>query len=86
MIVEVVEFTVHDTAVFGALNDSYQEAVAYQSAGLMRRTVARSEDGTWVDIRLWADGSPAEMSGDPSVRAAYDSAVSVRSSRRYRGL
>ncbi|MFM8601313.1 MAG: hypothetical protein ACKODP_04465 [Actinomycetota bacterium] len=86
MIVEVVEFTVHDTAVFGALNDSYQEAVAYQSEGLMRRTVARSEYGTWVDIRLWADGSPAEMSGDSSVRAAYDSAVSVLAARSYRGL
>jgi hypothetical protein len=52
----------------------------------MRRTVARSDDGTWVDIRLWSDDSPAQMTGDASVRGAYVAAVSVLAVRSYRGL
>jgi hypothetical protein len=86
MIIEIVEFTVADEVAFGLLNDRFQEDVAYQSAGLMRRTVARSDDGTWVDIRLWSDDSPAQMTGDASVRGAYGASVTVLAVRSYRGL
>lgn len=88
MMVEVITFTVttDDEASFLALNDRFQENVAYRSVGLMRRTVARGDDGGWVDIRLWSDDSPCEMSGDAAVMSEWNGAVSVTSARTYRGL
>ena len=86
MIIEVVSFTVARAEGFESLNDRYQEDVAYQSRGLARRTVARNDEGRWVDIRLWADDSSREMSGDDSVRRAWDDAVEIVSHEVYRGL
>ena len=86
MIVEVVSFTVARAEGFEALNDRYQEDVAYQSRGLARRTVARNDAGRWIDIRLWADDASREMAGDDSVRRAWDDAVEIDSREIYRGL
>jgi len=86
VIIEVVSFTVAHAEGFDALNDRYQEDVAYQSAGLARRTVARADDGRWVDLRLWSDDSPREMTGDDEVRRAWDDAVVIESRGIYRGL
>ncbi|MFM8793293.1 MAG: hypothetical protein ACKOFF_00075 [Acidimicrobiales bacterium] len=87
MQIEVVTFSVTtDDGSFLSLNDRFQEDVAYRSPGLMRRTVARDSEGSWVDIRLWSDDSPCELSGDEAVMAEWSRSVSVTSARTYRGL
>lgn len=89
MIVEIIRFGLAegaDASGFARLNDRYQEDVAYQSAGLARRTVARDDDGRWLDMRLWSDDSPREMSGDEVVRRAWDDSVVIESRDVYRGL
>jgi hypothetical protein len=86
VILEIVEFTVVDDGAFAALNDRFQEDVAYQSPGLMRRTVARGDDGTWVDVRMWSDDSAVRMEGDAAVRSAYGASVNVTATRVFRPL
>jgi hypothetical protein len=47
-----------DEAEFLAADRRLQEDFAYQQPGLLRRTTARGEDGSWVVIDLWR--SPAD--------------------------
>lgn len=89
MQIEVIRFSLAsgvDERSFTGLNDRYQEDVAYQSAGLARRTVARDESGHWLDLRLWSDDSSRAMGGDGAVRHEWDAAVVVSSCEVYRGL
>ncbi len=69
-----------------SLNDRYQEAVAYQTPGMLRRTVTRGDDGEWMEILLWADGADRVMGGDPVTRADWDAATTEVSRRVWRGL
>lgn len=84
MIIEVVAFrpTVEHSE-FITLNEEYQEAVAYQSPGLLRRTVAAGADGAWVEVRLWSDDSERVMSGDSAARARWEHSIAVESSAFY---
>ncbi|MGA1362029.1 MAG: hypothetical protein ACO36A_03815 [Ilumatobacteraceae bacterium] len=87
MQIEVVTFTVTtDDESFLALNDRFQENVAYRSPGLLRRTVACGDNGEWLDIRLWSDDSPRTMTGDASVTSEWNAVVTNLSSHTYRAL
>lgn len=89
MVIETVVFSLVDGADeegFLAGNARYQEAVAYRSAGMLRRTVARGDDGEWIEIILWSDDSPRRMEGDAAVRADLDATIRVSSRRTWRGL
>lgn len=89
MKVEVVHFALRtgtSTETFRAVNDRFQEDVAYQSAGMLRRTVACNEEGKWVDVRVWSDDSPCETRGDTAVRLEWESMVDVLSRDVYSSL
>jgi hypothetical protein len=59
--IEVVTFrVVGDEAPFLALDRQIQTEFAYQQPGLTRRTTARSEDGEWIVITLWASAEAAD--------------------------
>jgi heme-degrading monooxygenase HmoA len=45
-----------------------QTAFAYRQPGLLRRTTARSSDGEWLVVTLWASQHDAE-SADAAARA-----------------
>lgn len=60
-------------AEFLAADKALQEEFAYQQPGLLRRTTARGEDGSWIVVDLWAsaDASRAcsrRWDDDPHVR------------------
>lgn len=86
---EVTRFTLRPGTTdgeFRTVNDRFQEDVAYQSAGLLRRTVAASADGSWIDIRLWTDDSACEARGHEGVRLQWESMIEVRSREVYAAL
>jgi hypothetical protein len=59
--IEVVTFrVVGEEAPFLALDQQIQTEFAYQQAGLSRRSTARSEDGEWIVITLWASAGAAD--------------------------
>ena len=89
MIIETVVFSLAPGAAevdVLAHNDRYQEAVAYQTPGMLRRTVARGDDGEWIEVLLWADDADRVMQGDPDVRASWEDATTEVSRRTWRGL
>lgn len=89
MIIETVVFSLAPGAAevdVLALNDRYQEAVAYQTPGMLRRTVARGDDGEWIEVLLWTDDADRVMRGDPDVRASWEAATTEVSRRTWRGL
>ena len=43
-----------------ALDRRLQTEVAYQQPGLLRRTTARGEDGSWLVIQLWRSDAEVE--------------------------
>lgn len=49
-----------DEDMFAAADGLLQASVFYQLPGLVRRTTARSQDGTWVAIATWADEASAD--------------------------
>ena len=56
-----------DEAALLAADRRIQEEFAYQQPGLLRRTTARGEDGSWIVIVLWrssADADAAEARGE----------------------
>ena len=38
---------------FLKIDARFQEDFAYQQKGLLRRTTARSDDGTWLVVNMW---------------------------------
>ena len=40
--------------VFAEADERYQQDVAYQQAGLLRRTTARADDHGWCIVETWA--------------------------------
>ncbi|MGH8995696.1 MAG: hypothetical protein ACRDYB_06655 [Acidimicrobiales bacterium] len=71
--IEIMRFRLVDGASeddFARADKSLQEDFAYQQPGLLRRTTARADDGTWVVIDLWgsaadADACETRWEGDP---------------------
>jgi len=49
-----------DEAVFLEADQRLQEEFAYQQPGLLRRTTARGQDGTWIVIDLWRSATDAD--------------------------
>lgn len=45
---------------FTAIDARFQEEFAYQQKGFLRRTTARSDDGTWLIVNLWDSRESAE--------------------------
>ncbi|HET9075621.1 MAG TPA: hypothetical protein VFN68_01700 [Acidimicrobiales bacterium] len=77
-----------DEAGFLVADARLQSEFAYQQAGLMRRTTARSGDGEWVVIDIWRSAADAEAcdgrwDSDPVVQEfrSYIEAGSLRSDR-----
>lgn len=55
---------------FTRADKALQEDFAYQQPGLLRRTTAKADDGTWIVIDLWrsasdADACEARWASDP---------------------
>ncbi len=45
--------------VFADADARYQQEVAYQQPGLLRRTTARAGDNEWCIVETWADAASA---------------------------
>jgi hypothetical protein len=69
-----------------------QTEFAYQQPGLVRRTTARTDEGEWLVVTLWAAPEHAEAAQmaaqrDPAARALADLIDGAGASvRRYRTL
>jgi hypothetical protein len=76
MVVDIVTFSLRpeaDTASFLEADKELQALVSVEGAGFVRRTTARSSDGTWLVLSLWAtqpDADAAAARADPT-RAAF---------------
>ena len=57
---------------FKEIDARFQEDFAYQQKGMLRRTTAKSEDGTWLVMTLWdsAESSDGEKNITESGKAA----------------
>lgn len=57
---------------FKEIDVRFQEDFAYQQKGMLRRTTAKSEDGTWLVMTLWdsAESSDGEKNITESGKAA----------------
>jgi hypothetical protein len=72
-VIEITRFRLRagvDQAEFLAADRAVQEDFAYQQPGMVRRTTARGDDGSWVVIDLWhsaddADACEARWDEDP---------------------
>lgn len=75
--IEVMRFRLRpgvDEGAFREADARLQSEFAYQQAGLLRRTTARSADGEWMVVDLWrspadADACAARWDDDSSVQA-----------------
>ena len=59
-----------DEAAFLAADRRVQQEFAYHQPGLLRRTIARGQDGGWIVVDLWrsaadADACDARWESDP---------------------
>lgn len=45
---------------FKKIDTQFQEDFAYQQKGMMRRTTAKGEDGTWLVMTLWDSADSAD--------------------------
>jgi hypothetical protein len=72
-VIEIMRFRLApdaDDQVFEAADRRVQTEFAYRQPGLLRRTVARADDGEWIVIDLWqsredADRCAQAWEGDP---------------------
>lgn len=71
-----------DEAAFRAADARAQTEIAYQQPGLARRTTARSDDGEWAVVTLWATAAQADAA-TPVIDAlvAFIDAGSLRVAR-----
>jgi len=92
-VIEVTTFRLAagvDEATFREADSRYQTEFAYGQPGLLRRTVARGQDGEWLVVTLWRSADDADAAGrkaaaDPGARA-YDGLLDLRSVRAARYL
>ena len=66
-----------DDAAFLLADKQLQATFAYRQRGLVRRTLARGEDGDWLVLTLW-DGSASADAGDP-MRSGDQACLEFRS-------
>ncbi len=65
-VIEIMRFRLSrdaDARAFAAADRRVQTEFAYRQPGLLRRTVARAEDGEWTVIDLWRSDQDAEAAG-----------------------
>ena len=76
--IEIVTFSLRDglddVEEFLAADARVQAQFAYQQAGLVRRTTARSADGRWLVLTLWGSAADADRA---AIAATSDSTVST---------
>lgn len=63
MLIETATFRLVDGVSvdeFLEIDARFQEDFAYQQKGLLRRTTARSDDGTWLVVNLWDSPESAD--------------------------
>jgi hypothetical protein len=91
-VIEILRFRLAegaDEGGFRATDKRVQEEFAYHQPGLLRRTTARAEDGSWVIVDLWRSLADAEACdarwGSDGAAQAFMSLVdaSSLSSERY---
>ena len=77
-----------DEAAFLACDKRVQSDFAYQQPGLLRRTTARGERGSWAVIDIWAtpeaaDACDARWASDPLAREfmSFVDPATVRTAR-----
>jgi hypothetical protein len=73
VIVEVLTFRLDgDEGAFAEADSRFQQEVAYQRPGILRRTTAKGECGEWCVVTLWDDGAEVDlvppMADESSVR------------------
>jgi hypothetical protein len=81
-VIEILRFALvdgADEAAFLEADERVQVEFAYHQPGLLRRTTARADDGTWVVVDLWRSAEQAQAcierwAGD-AVTAAFMSFV-----------
>ena len=78
MMIETMRFRLSsgaDESAFAEVDKRVQTVFAYQQPGLIRRTAAHGDDGSWIVIDLWRSkedaDSCAEIWGDDPVTAAF---------------
>jgi hypothetical protein len=62
-VIEIMKFRLRpdgDEAAFLAADRRVQQEFAYQQPGLLRRTTARGEDGSWIVIDLWRSAADSD--------------------------
>jgi hypothetical protein len=87
MVVDVVTFSLRpeaDTASFLEADKELQALVSIEGAGFIRRTTARSDDGTWLVVSLWATQPDVDASaaGTDATRAAFMGYLDTRTLTR----
>jgi heme-degrading monooxygenase HmoA len=55
-----------DEAAFIAADARFQTEVAYHRPGMMRRTLARGDDGEWLVVTIWETAADADAGVPPS--------------------
>jgi len=55
-----------DEAAFIAADARFQTEVAYHRPGMVRRTLARGDDGTWLVVTIWGSPADADAGTPPS--------------------
>jgi hypothetical protein len=72
-VIEIMRFRLlpgADEGAFLAADRRVQEEFAYQQPGMLRRTTARGDDGSWIVVDVWrsaedADACDARWEQDP---------------------
>ena len=60
MTIEVARYTATDESALLAARPAMVDAIRAAFPGLIRATLARTEDGTWLDVFYWEDRSAAD--------------------------
>ncbi|MGO9910841.1 MAG: hypothetical protein ACLPQS_06755 [Acidimicrobiales bacterium] len=59
-------------------SDRHAQAVLSSSHGIIRRTTARSEAGTWLVVTLWRSEDDARAAGSPALAGVEEVSVETR--------
>ena len=86
MLIETTTFRVADDAGFVEVDARFQQEVAYQRPGLVRRTTARADDGQWIVITIWESPEAADAAGAAGAGPLVPDGVEQAESRRYTTL
>ena len=89
--IEVETYRLHagtDTTEFAATVADFQQEVIYRLPGLLRRTTAAADDGSWCTITLWDEHGPQHHDSRHPAAAARAASIDARTATRavYREL